>query len=408
MTATSVSVVVVSRGRPDDLVLCLQALEQQFYTNFEIVVVADSPSMRQISLPDYVKAHAFDEPNVARARNLGIAKAAGEIVAFIDDDAVAEPNWLNHLVAPFAQDEVMASGGYVFGRNGISYQWTGLSVDREGWDHPLDHMDEAPAVFTTERNGRAIRTQGTNMALSRQALVDLGGFDPVFAFFHDDSDLNMRVAQAGGMTAIVPRALVHHRSAASTLRRPDRTPTDLGPIGAGRAAFHRKYLTPGEWARGREELWEAQHRRLCAFLVDGRCEPIDVERLLDSLLNGYDEGLLLDVGEQVTFPDPPPPFARVSRDGSHSHHVLAGGRQDRARLMREAASLRDQGARVSLLILDRTSRFHAVRFADGVWEQSGGVFGKSLRSDRMFVRWVYEDRVARESERIRHLRTNLP
>ncbi|MCB2152739.1 MAG: glycosyltransferase, partial [Rhodobacteraceae bacterium] len=57
------------------------------------------------------------------ARNLGLAAAAGEIVAFIDDDAVPEPRWLARLTAPFADPGIAAAGGFVVGRNGISFQW---------------------------------------------------------------------------------------------------------------------------------------------------------------------------------------------------------------------------------------------------------------------------------------------
>ena len=75
------------------------------------------------------------------------------------------------------------------------------------------------------------------MAVRRDVLAALGGFDPAYHFYLDETDLNMRLAQAGHATALCPRALVHHGFAASTRRRKDRVPADLFDIGASWAVF---------------------------------------------------------------------------------------------------------------------------------------------------------------------------
>ncbi len=87
MTGLTVSVVVVSRGRPKLIQLCLKAISQLRYDNFELIVVADRAGLAALKASDLVdtaKAVHFEEPNIATARNLGIAQAAGEIVAFVD------------------------------------------------------------------------------------------------------------------------------------------------------------------------------------------------------------------------------------------------------------------------------------------------------------------------------------
>ena len=164
MIRPTVSVVVVSRHRPRELVRCLKAISQLYYPNFEIVVVADTGALAGVDDQLVVRKIEFNEANIARARNLGVAASAGEIVAFIDDDAVPEPTWLDYLIAPFAQDEVAASGGYVVGRNGISIQWGALALDRAGWDTPIEVAGDETVVLSTQPGGKAIRTQGTNMA----------------------------------------------------------------------------------------------------------------------------------------------------------------------------------------------------------------------------------------------------
>ena len=124
--------VIVSRGRADLLKRCLLGVSQLQYESFEVVVVADpSGVMAALEMPfaEDLKIVPFDEPNISAARNLGIGHAAGDIIAFIDDDAVPEPQWLRYLVAPATQSDVAAMGGFVRGRNGISWQWKARSLD---------------------------------------------------------------------------------------------------------------------------------------------------------------------------------------------------------------------------------------------------------------------------------------
>ena len=90
MSPLPVSVIVVSRGRPESLTLCLTGLSRQFHDTYEVIVVADPAGMAAVArLPfaDEIKTVPFDEANIAAARNRGLAVAAGEVVAFIDDDA---------------------------------------------------------------------------------------------------------------------------------------------------------------------------------------------------------------------------------------------------------------------------------------------------------------------------------
>ncbi len=173
------SVVIVSRGRPESLAWCLRGIEGLFHPNFEVIIVAcpDGAAVVRARYGDRVKLLEFDEANIATARNLGIEQAAGDVVAFIDDDAVPEPTWLNHLVSAFVETDIVAAGGFVRGRNGISFQWKAREVDTCGRAFPLDV--QGPIARPRPGTGRAVKTEGTNMAVRRDVLAGMGGFDLV-------------------------------------------------------------------------------------------------------------------------------------------------------------------------------------------------------------------------------------
>ena len=221
MSAPSVSVVIVSHGRPESLLWCLSALAGVAYQPFEIVVVADLAACAYVGESPYagrIKLVAFEEPNIAAARNKGVAEAAGEIIAFIDDDAAAEPLWLHHLVSGFKLPEVICTGGYVRGRNGISFQWTARQVDSAGRTETLAAKSRTPFIPQT-KTGFAVKTEGTNMAVRRDVLVTLGGFDEGIHFYLDETDLNSRIGGTHHKTALCPSAEVHHAYKASTRRK---------------------------------------------------------------------------------------------------------------------------------------------------------------------------------------------
>ena len=288
----TISVVIVSRERPAALRRCLIAVSQMFFRPFEVVVVADHASclsLRALPQAAFIKLVEFDEPNISAARNAGIVAAAGDVIAFIDDDAVPEPTWLNHLGAPFADPQVMAAGGFVRGRNGISWQSQGRSVDRTGRRHPLEIPPNRPSILPPP-DGRAIRTEGTNMAVRRSCLAGIGGFDPRFHYFLDETDLNLRLADRGMATALVPLAEVHHGFAASNRRRTDRAPTDLRQIGASWSVFLAKHCDPEQIAAALDRVRGDERRRALRLMVDGRLEPRDIKRLLATLEAGIAEG----------------------------------------------------------------------------------------------------------------------
>lgn len=398
MSAAPVSVVIVSRGRPEALLRCLTGVSQLLYPNFEIVVVADPAGADAIAATGQagrIKLVAFDEANISQARNLGIRAAAGEIVAFIDDDAVPEPTWLSHLTAPLADPAVKAAGGFVRGRNGISWQWQGRDIGADALSEPIPVNGSGPLVLAPEPD-RGIKTEGTNMAFRRDVLAGMGGFDPAFRFYLDESDLNLRLAEAGGLTALVPLAQVHHGYAASDRRRPDRAPTDLHEVGASLAVFARKH--GGDIARAL-----AHHRKgVIGHMVAGRIEPQAVRRLLAGLRRGLEDGRARVLADLPAIGPAQGGFLRFHPAVAFAgHRHLAGRIWHLGRLREQAAQLAAAGHIVSVFAFSPTARPHRVRFDPaGYWLQTGGLFGQSDRAGRRFTAWLFAGRLRAELRRV--------
>lgn len=189
------SVVVPVRGRPDDLQKCVDCLLDQNidHQKYEILVCDDGssePDAQAISA--YCSQHSNvrylrqDPRGPAAARNLGIAHARSEIVAFTDSDTLPTRGWLTAILEPFADPEVIAVEGPV-------------RTPRPA----VSPLEEAP------RNEGGVHLTA-NMAYRRKVLVEVGGLDetfPLAAF--EDVDLALSLRDRGNF-AWAPHAVVMH------------------------------------------------------------------------------------------------------------------------------------------------------------------------------------------------------
>lgn len=398
MTPDLVSVVCVSRGRPASLCRTVLALTQLYAPCFEIVVVADAQGISALEAQgyaDHIKICPFDEPNIAAARNVGISHASGAIIAFIDDDAVPEPTWLDRLVAPIQDDRFDAAGGYVLGRNGISFQWKGRLVNAEAQTQPYEPGDHVP-------DGWAIKTEGTNMAVRADVLRALGGFDPAYAFYLDETDLNLRLSRSGYRTGLVPDALVHHGFAPSAQRRADRAPRTLFDIGRSTIVFARRH--GGDRAKMVEFLKSDQRRRALRHLQTGALDPWGVARLIATLHKGLRAGADLKLETLLPLDDfdpTPKGFATLS-DPMMWHSARCLRYEQRLNGLEKAGKI---GKRATLICLSRTALRHRVWFhSSGVWCHTGGIYGPSIRSQKWFNFTSFLDRVAQERKRVLSVR----
>ncbi|WSB02415.1 glycosyltransferase family 2 protein [Streptomyces sp. NBC_01794] len=230
-----VTIVVATRERADQLARALDSLLAQDHPDFEIVVVDNAPVTN--ATHDLVE-HKYGErvryvrepvPGLAVAHNRGVAAADGAVIAFTDDDVVADPHWLTALTAPFAGDPGLgcATGLILPARlrtpaqilleshGGFAKGFTPRQYDPA---HPP--AGEPLFPFTAGSFG-----SGANMAFRATALREIGGFDPATgtgtpARGGDDLYAFVSVLAAGHRLRYTPDALVwhHHRESWQDLK----------------------------------------------------------------------------------------------------------------------------------------------------------------------------------------------
>ena len=402
MTNLAVSVIVVSRQRPRALQRCLTAISQLDYDNFEVVVVTDPAGLsaiKKLPFAKCLKLEMYDQPNIAKARNIAISLACGEICVFIDDDAVPEPTWLKHLAAVFVNPDVHAACGFVRGRNGISFQSQAGTIDATAREANLPVEGIEPEFLPT-KDGKAIKTPGTNCAFRTSTLLNVGGFDSEFSYFLDESELNFRLLKIAGLTAIVPNAQVHHGYFDSD-RRLNRMPVSLSDVGSSTAVFLRKHAHLDTHEARLAELRQEQRKILLGRMNSGECEPRDVTRLLKTLEAGILDGLTRDLSQTAPLKSKAMPFRHFFMTPSFSgHKVILGKYRQINELKRQAKKQLESGSRVTLLAFSRSGLFHSVKYEmPGYWVQTGGMYGKSDRSQRA-IRWNgIQERANKEIQR---------
>jgi len=221
VTKMNVSVVINTLNRDYWLKRVLDALVFQTYDDFEIIVV-NGPSTDKTDevlqlYKDLIKIEKCELPNISISRNIGIKAASGEIVIFIDDDAVPiDRQWIAHYVKAFKDDPELAGiGGEVYRSKGE------LQFGKRMFDIWGSHVLEI-STFTAEectkyeKKGYFKFFGGCNGAYLRQVLLDVGGFDEYYDYHRDETDLHARIARAGKKLDHHPYAHIYHERARST------------------------------------------------------------------------------------------------------------------------------------------------------------------------------------------------
>jgi GT2 family glycosyltransferase/SAM-dependent methyltransferase len=287
--AATLSVVIPTSGRWEVLARTLEGLARQSVSGFGTVVVVNGLSL---TVPEELRARfgqvqwfVKDDQGPGPARNLGVRACDGELLLFLGDDTIPEPDLVErhlrrHELEPMFEVAVLGRVRWhpevAGGRVNRWLDWSGTQFDYDQLEREAAAAESGAGA--SEGGGYDAgfgRLYTSNVSLKRALFERTGGFDPEFRFGYEDIDFGWRAAEHGMVLRYEPAAVVnhlHHNTMADLRHRFDH-------VGAGErlmAAKH-EWFTPWYHERFTRHAGAAPVWPVWARLIDH--VPPNIERL---------------------------------------------------------------------------------------------------------------------------------
>ena len=189
----TLSIIICTTGNRSELISCLQSLKK--HSGVEVLVINNS--RKKLSLNNkykVIKVINEYKPGLSYARNTGWKKAKGDYIAYIDDDSIADKDWIKNILKFIEKNPEVKTFGGPYKRHS--------NVPIPSW---------IPNDFGTLDNGTKkkklnIGTEwlsGTNMVFKKELLREMGGFNPRLGMngkkvsYGEETDLQIRIANKG-------------------------------------------------------------------------------------------------------------------------------------------------------------------------------------------------------------------
>ena len=213
-----VSIVVPSYNRKDDLLECLQSIQDNGYPNLEVVVALNgctdgSEEAVKTRFPQFKMISAKEGLGSAKATNFGIKHVSrnSDYLFLLDDDTVLEKRAISELVDAIHDkpEYGAATAKVLYFENPKIVQWAGCSV---GLYTGINYMNEGP---DDGRFDKPVDTEGGigGTGLIKMEAVKKIGFyyDGTYYYYYEDPDYAMRIIKAGYKILYVPTSRIYHK-----------------------------------------------------------------------------------------------------------------------------------------------------------------------------------------------------
>ncbi len=218
-----VSIIVVNWNGIGLLEDCLASLERQTWKEREFILVDNGSTDGSIEclhawtqrLGRAEAVYLTQNTGFCEANNVGFAKARGEWIALLNNDAIAEPDWLEELVRHGDRSARIGMLGSkilyveprgVIDKAGHLIYWDGQNRGRGTMERDVGQYQQVEEILWPDACAALYH---------RDLFEETGGFDRMFFAFGDDADLGMRARLLGWKARYVPTAVVHHRHSAT-------------------------------------------------------------------------------------------------------------------------------------------------------------------------------------------------
>ena len=229
-----------TRNRADKIGQAVASILANDHPAFQLTVIDQSTTdeTREVLEPmaaadgrvHYVHS---SEPGLSRAYNTGIARSAGDVIAFTDDDCIVPSDWLRSIVSAFERDQ---EGDLLYGQVVPAYP------DGDGTALTPTLLIPEPDRLS-RRDGFRVFGMGANFAARRRLFDAIGGFDEILGGggplrSSQDYDLAYRTYRAGRVILLRPEVTLRHDGR----READDWPALLLNYGIGDGAFYTKHV----------------------------------------------------------------------------------------------------------------------------------------------------------------------
>ncbi|MCX7965060.1 MAG: glycosyltransferase family 2 protein [Syntrophorhabdaceae bacterium] len=228
MNMPKVTVIIINFNAPDNTIKCIDALKSQTFKDFDVVLIDNGSDLDSINtLKIFLSERDFFDFKITFVqlnKNLGFSGgnnkalelSTGKYIALLNNDTVAEPNWLGELVSAmemYPEVGACASKILVYDSHIIDSAGDGFLRTLKGYKRGEGKNKESYS------NREFVFGACAAAALYRKEMIDEIGFlDEDFFLIHEDTDFNFRIQLAGWKVLYVPTAIVYHKVRSSIKR----------------------------------------------------------------------------------------------------------------------------------------------------------------------------------------------